>query len=165
VYDHPASPIVIENLAHRAPASFADSPLTANLRKLNFTIALGIPQGVGQFEYQPGDDSVLLQWPQDADANVLQAFKSAFYTLAPPGKGILLDNAQDGTVHPLGGMPLGLATDLHCRVKNYPGLYAIDGSILPGPGALTNPSLLITAMAERCMAALQQEMICRYNGC
>ena len=41
--------------------------------------------------------------------------------------------------------------DLDCQVFNYPGLYAVDGSIVPAnPGI--NPSLTITAMAEYAMS-------------
>jgi cholesterol oxidase len=57
------------------------------------------------------------------------------------------------TAHPLGGMQLGGgATDLYGRVSGYPGLYAIDGSILPGNVGGANPSFTITALAERCIA-------------
>ena len=55
-----------------------------------------------------------------------------------------------GTAHPLGGVPLGLATDLDCRVQGYDHLYAVDGSIVPGCGAAaTSPSVLISALAQR----------------
>ncbi|MEY4582210.1 MAG: hypothetical protein RL701_6913 [Pseudomonadota bacterium] len=48
----------------------------------------------------------------------------------------------------VGGCPLGRATDPYGRVPNYPGLYIMDGSLLPvGIGA--NPSLTITALSER----------------
>ena len=56
------------------------------------------------------------------------------------------------TAHLMGGVPMG-RTDaegvvgLDFQVHNYPGLYVIDGSIMPGnPGV--NPSLTITALAE-----------------
>jgi cholesterol oxidase len=43
--------------------------------------------------------------------------------------------------------------DVHCEVFNYPGLYVIDGSIVPAnPGV--NPSLTITALAEYAMSAI-----------
>jgi len=60
------------------------------------------------------------------------------------------------TAHILGGCPIGKTPaegviSLECQVHGYPGLYVIDGSILPGnPGV--NPSLTITAMAEFAMA-------------
>ena len=62
------------------------------------------------------------------------------------------------TAHLLGGCPFGRnaeegVVDVGCQVHNYPGLYAIDGSIVPGnPGV--NPSLTITAMAEYAMSGI-----------
>jgi cholesterol oxidase len=56
------------------------------------------------------------------------------------------------TAHLLGGCPFGSSAregviSLDGEVHGYPGLYVIDGSIVPGnPGV--NPSLTITAMAE-----------------
>ncbi|HQR17066.1 MAG TPA: GMC oxidoreductase, partial [Gemmatimonadales bacterium] len=60
------------------------------------------------------------------------------------------------TAHILGGCPFGTSAadgvvGLDCQVHNYPGLYAIDGSIVPAnPGV--NPSLTITALAEYAMS-------------
>jgi cholesterol oxidase len=60
------------------------------------------------------------------------------------------------TAHILGGCPLGEndqdgVVDVHFQVHNYPGLYVVDGSIMPGnPGV--NPSLTITALAEYAMS-------------
>jgi cholesterol oxidase len=60
------------------------------------------------------------------------------------------------TAHILGGCPIGDdaqegVVDEKFRVHNYPGLYVVDGSIMPGnPGI--NPSLTITALAEYAMS-------------
>jgi cholesterol oxidase len=56
------------------------------------------------------------------------------------------------TVHPVGGCELGKATDLYGRVCGYQGLYAVDGSIVPGNIGGAKPSLRIAAMAERSLA-------------
>lgn len=56
------------------------------------------------------------------------------------------------TAHILGGVPVGEdeqegVVDANFQVFNYPGLYVIDGSVVPAnPGV--NPSLTITALAE-----------------
>lgn len=56
------------------------------------------------------------------------------------------------TAHILGGCPFGRSAqdgviDLDCQIHHYPGLYVVDGAIMPAnPGV--NPSLTITALAE-----------------
>lgn len=60
------------------------------------------------------------------------------------------------TAHILGGVPFGESADdgviaANCEIHNYPGLFVIDGSIVPAnPGV--NPSLTITALAEYAMS-------------
>jgi cholesterol oxidase len=62
------------------------------------------------------------------------------------------------TAHILGGCPFGLnagegVVGLDCQVHGYPGLYVVDGSIVPAnPGV--NPSLTITALAEYAMSQI-----------
>ncbi len=62
------------------------------------------------------------------------------------------------TAHILGGCPFGRddkegVVDLNCQLHNYPGLYTVDGSIVPAnPGV--NPSLTITALAEYAMSCV-----------
>ncbi len=63
------------------------------------------------------------------------------------------------TAHILGGCPFGEddqegVIDLNCQIHNYPGLYVVDGSIVPAnPGV--NPSLTITALAEYAMSRVK----------
>jgi cholesterol oxidase len=76
--------------------------------------------------------------------------------------GIPLGSLNEGllnipmTAHILGGVPFGLSDqdgviDLNCEIHNYPGLFVVDGSIMPAnPGV--NPSLTITALAEYAMS-------------
>ena len=62
------------------------------------------------------------------------------------------------TAHILGGCPIGKTwddsvVDETFMVHRYPGLYVIDGSVLPGnPGV--NPSLTITALAEYALSKI-----------
>jgi len=62
------------------------------------------------------------------------------------------------TAHILGGCPFGRdaeegVIDLDCQAHNYPGLYIVDGSIVPAnPGV--NPSLTIAALAEYAMSCV-----------
>lgn len=63
------------------------------------------------------------------------------------------------TAHLMGGVPFGKndhegVIGLDFQVFNYPGLYVVDGSIMPAnPGV--NPSLTITALAEYAMSKIE----------
>ncbi len=64
------------------------------------------------------------------------------------------------TAHILGGCRFGRdaslgVIDLDCQIHGYPGLYVVDGSIMPGnPGV--NPSLTIAALAEQAMSRVEE---------
>jgi cholesterol oxidase len=55
------------------------------------------------------------------------------------------------TRNPLGGMVMGQSTDFGGKSLDYPNLYCVDGSVLPGTACLASPALTITANAERCL--------------
>jgi len=65
------------------------------------------------------------------------------------------------TAHILGGAPIGENVEdgvinEDFEVHNYPGLYIIDGSVMPAnPGV--NPSLTITALAEYAMSKVEKK--------
>ena len=86
---------------------------------------------------------------------------------AQKSRGIALGSLTEGlldvalTAHVLGGCPFGDDADegvigLDCQVHNYPGLYVVDGSIIPAnPGV--NPSLTIAAFAEYAMSLVPEK--------
>jgi len=65
------------------------------------------------------------------------------------------------TAHLMGGVPFGRdenegVIDLDFQVFNYPGLYVMDGSVMPAnPGV--NPSLTIAALAEYAMSKIEKK--------
>jgi cholesterol oxidase len=95
----------------------------------------------------------------DAGHDVTRAF--AEKTNGVP-MGSLGENLLDypTTAHILGGCPMGKDSskgviDESLQVHEYPGLYIIDGSVIPAnPGV--NPSLTITALAEYAMSKIPQ---------
>ena len=69
---------------------------------------------------------------------------------------VILDTTT--TAHILGGCPMGASADdavidVQNRVFNYSGLYVVDASMIPANLGV-NPSLTITALAERAMAQI-----------
>src|SRR5262249_40011979 len=63
------------------------------------------------------------------------------------------------TAHILGGCPFGETSasgviGLDMQVHNYPGLYVVDGSVVPANPPV-NPSLTIAALAEYAMSQIE----------
>ena len=93
----------------------------------------------------------------DAGHDVVRAFAER---ISGAALGSLAENAFNIpiTAHILGGAPTGQnagegVVNENFEVHNYPGLYIIDGSIMPAnPGV--NPSLTITALAEYAMSKI-----------
>ncbi|MFC6021489.1 GMC oxidoreductase [Plantactinospora solaniradicis] len=138
----------------------------------------GICAPVGHFEYIPLTDDVRLIWPPDGDLAAQRAIRATLRQLVtgsaapgplppPTGIGVLdgllslaaaapyglldMNGLEPYTFHPLGGAVLGQACDGFGRVAGYPGLYVVDGALIPGSTAACNPALTIAALAERCL--------------
>ncbi|MEV4128261.1 GMC oxidoreductase [Nocardia sp. NPDC049707] len=111
----------------------------------------------GRFVYNPTDGSVDLQWPPDGAAGYLARAQEVNNKLScdcpSPNRAILEPDASF-TPHPLGGAVIGRATDAYGRVRGYRGLYVMDGAAVPGSSGTVNPSLTISALAERNIEAI-----------
>ncbi|WP_442943417.1 GMC oxidoreductase [Nocardia sp. NBC_00565] len=106
----------------------------------------------GRFVYNPTNGRVDLQWPDNGAADYLARAqevndKAACHclTIALP----VMGGDASFTSHPLGGAVIGRATDGYGRVFGYRGLYVMDGAAVPGSTGTVNPSLTISALAER----------------
>jgi cholesterol oxidase len=119
----------------------------------------------GSIDYNPALGRAELNYPHgEADSDVDargRRFAGRFHERADvahgyPANGIpiyprLAGFGSAATFHGLGGMVMGLACSYEGRVAGYDNMYVVDGSLIPGSTALVNPSLTITAVAERCM--------------
>ncbi|GAB6039740.1 GMC family oxidoreductase N-terminal domain-containing protein [Endothiovibrio diazotrophicus] len=165
-------------LAPVSVESYADWS-TEGEQGLVASIGMSTPPALGRFTYDPAADDVLLYWPAGAPAteNVIAAGQDTYERLALAwgmsrrdvravrhghvemregssqrrGRGAAGSAPVEGgvTAHPLGGVVLDRATDNIGTVCNYPGLYVMDGALMPGHTGCTNPALTIAAMAER----------------
>lgn len=115
----------------------------------------------GQFSYQPATQSVTLNWAANGNADALEVCRKFNAKIATasrtlPGAGPFFGSVSglDFTAHPLGGAVLGKVTDAYGRVKGHPGLYVMDGALMPGSVGAVNPSLTISALAERNIEAI-----------
>ena len=108
-----------------------------------------------RFQYDPATDSTTLLWPKEGNADVVAATREmnnriAEASLTLPGLlGVVPDVNDSFTAHPLGGAILGQAADAHGRLLGYDRLYVMDGAMINGSTGAVNPSLTISALAER----------------
>jgi cholesterol oxidase len=126
---------------------------------LNILLMVGqaFNEYTGEFVYQENSDTVQLNWANNGLEQSKEAMTN-FISKMNNANGSDLDKnfIKEGvsskfTYHPLGGAVLNQSSDSYGRLKGYKNLYAIDGSMLPGNCAMVNPTLTITALAERCM--------------
>ena len=113
----------------------------------------------GSFAYDASTDSTDLVWPASGNADAVAATRvvnnrvaAASWTLPAQLPPLVSDVFAGFTAHPLGGAVLGKATDNYGRVLGHPGLYVMDGALIPGNAGAVNPSLTISALAERNVA-------------
>ncbi len=132
-------------------------PVGIDLRTL-LLVGLVKMESRGHFTYNASKDKVELIWPHQNDETGVEAMKNLVGRLNSANGGkldysfIKSGVSKDFTYHPLGGIPMGKATDAYGRVMNYDNLYVQDGSLLPGSSGLVNPALTIAALCERNMA-------------
>jgi cholesterol oxidase len=119
---------------------------------------------------QTTDTSIELYWhdgllhsrhsstPPPVHIPVIEDFVDRVAKKLDSGEGALLFEAinRNASAHFVGGIPIGEssesgAVDPYLRLFGQPGLHVMDGSVMPAnPGV--NPSLTITALAERAMS-------------
>jgi len=109
----------------------------------------------GNFVYNNKTDKVELVWNKSYNSEVIDATRHVHdrildATNMVPGVPLVRNDVEAGfTAHPLGGAVIGNATDAYGRLYGYSGLYVMDGAAIPGSTGAVNPSLTISALAER----------------
>jgi cholesterol oxidase len=146
----------IDNWA--AGGAFAEvAPLPTGIETYaSFYLSITKTPNRAQFTWNPAAGKVDLNWQTAWKEVSINAAKSIFDRI----------NSKEGTIyrtdlfgvykiwgdhltyHPLGGAVLNKATDNYGRLHGYPGLYVMDGSLIPGT-TVVNPFVTITALAER----------------
>jgi cholesterol oxidase len=120
------------------------------------------PEG-GKFVYNPVTDQAELKWDKGQNDPAVKSARFVFDKLNAANltsykpemfRGQeLLDNT---TYHPVGGCPMGEATDDYGRVRGYERLYIADGSLIPA-SIVSNPALTVAALAERNIERIMTE--------
>ncbi|CAM3362965.1 GMC oxidoreductase [Nocardioides dubius] len=131
-------------------ASIPPVPLLVN--NLTMMVGFGVSQGRGEFRYDSWTKSAKLHWPASGDVPVHDAITARVERIAKNTGGIIdTHKIVPSTWHPLGGANMGVVCDLDGRVEENPGLYVLDGALIPGSTAACNPSMTIAAVAERAL--------------
>ncbi|MGP4043172.1 GMC oxidoreductase [Streptomyces sp. 2A115] len=151
----------IDNWA--AGGAFAEvAPLPTGIETYaSFYLSITKNPNRAQFSWNAGAGKVDLNWQTAWKQPSIDMAKSIFDKI----------NAKEGTIyrtdlfgtnktwgdhltyHPLGGAVLNRATDNYGRLHGHPGLYVIDGALIPGNTSV-NPFVTITALAERNIEAI-----------
>lgn len=127
----------------------ASLPPSPNLRS-TMMVGFGVSKGRGKFVYDSAKDDAILHWPSGADDTLYRRIQQRATKIAGSSS-FLTDttSAVTSTWHALGGASMGTVCDLSGRVHGHPGLYVLDGALMPGTTAACNPSMTIAAIAER----------------
>jgi cholesterol oxidase len=148
----------IDNWADPAGPVFAEiAPFPAGT-ELWISLYLAITKNPqrGRFVFNTGTGQTDLTWQTAQNQPAIDAAKRVFDAInTRQGTvyrtdlfGVSKTWGDDLTYHPLGGCVLNQATDNYGRLSEYPGLYVMDGSLIPGSTGV-NPFVTITALAER----------------
>ncbi|WP_127782953.1 GMC family oxidoreductase [Rhodococcus sp. X156] len=116
-------------------------------------VGYGVSESRGSFRYDSATDNAVLHWPKDGDTAIQTGHIDPIVRRIAGPASIVTDTNDyfPSTWHPLGGASMGTVCDLEGRVHDQPGLYVLDGALLPGSAAACNPSMTIAAVAERAM--------------
>lgn len=154
IVDYNGRPITLENW-YIPGATSSDIGILASL-------GLVLDDTRGRFVYNPLSNTVELEWAANAN-DAAQERARVINRKAAAASGAIVPPYWEAnatfTAHPLGGAVLGRVTDAYGRVDGYRGLYVMDGAAVPGSTGTVNPSLTISALAER-----NVEAIIRHGG-
>lgn len=122
---------------------------------------------LGRYWYAPWKRKLSMRWDYRRSEKVYQAMASLHQDLARATKAVAFTPATWTalkniiTPHPLGGCGMAASVergvvDHRCEVFEYPGLYVMDGAVVPEALGL-NPSRTILAIAERATKIMLDE--------
>ncbi|WP_457033515.1 GMC oxidoreductase [Kitasatospora sp. P5_F3] len=125
------------------------------------TFAMQVADPVGRFAYDAATDLVGLTYPND-DARLDGVLDGVLQRLNAANPGTRTYNTTAAfTSHPLGGAVLGKVCGPDGEVFGHPGLFVVDGSLIPGSTGAVTPALTVTALAARTVSRAVRTIQCR----
>ncbi|BCL38987.1 GMC oxidoreductase [Nostoc sp. MS1] len=142
--DNPIAPVILE--------AFQALPFIP--QGLIPVLGQGISKPEGYLTYNFSTGSADLFWSSNS-ADRQKNAQALLYTYQrlnqANGTNLAAPPDYSSTAHPLGGAIIGQVCNTHGQVFGYPNLFVVDGALIPGSTACSNPSLTIAALAERSM--------------
>lgn len=153
---------------HRFFAEIAPMPVFGSHTAMYLVV--NALQKFGKLRYNPAEDRIIPEWNKEHTGYMRE--NAAFFldkmnTHGSKGWGghtyknntiLFSDNGIDEKIcyHPLGGCVWGKATDRYGQLRNNPGIFVTDGTLIPGSLGV-NPYVTITALAELCAADILKD--------
>lgn len=145
---------VVNGTFSLGPLDAAAAAVNKSALKMGVT---SVDDARGTFRYRPERGQAVLDWPVGGNGAVAANCVRIAHNLARhsslPIEAVLYE-PDIAWAHGLGGATLGAACDTYGRVEGYKNLYVNDGAMLPGSAGAANPTLTITALAERNVAQI-----------
>lgn len=149
-FDNPVAPVTVEIGA--AAFGYECNCMICPSSSLN--------DGFGSLSWDPSAERTVLRWDEANGATGVAAgeWVTEQLNLANGGtQAPLPGQTRRSTFHPLGGVVMGRAADSFGRVDGHPGLYCVDGALIPGSTPTANPAWTIAAIAERALDTIVRE--------
>ena len=148
--DNPIAPVTIEH----APAAFG-----AECHCL-YQPSSGICDELAECAWDPATAQMTIDWHDDYSRTAREAAADTIARMNAAAGGEVqraIGSRGTTTCHPGGGCVCGRAPDVYGRVSGHPGLYVLDGSLVPGSTPGANPCFTIAALAERAIDTILRE--------
>ncbi|MEV5643450.1 GMC oxidoreductase [Streptomyces flaveolus] len=116
-------------------------------------LGMTIPDRFGRW-VRTSDGRVRLEWRAQYDSGARPQTDEVISQVArhlPHATIVPQPHVRPLVAHPVGGTWIGRATDPYGRLRGYPGLYCLDGALMPGSTGAVNPALTVAAVVEYCL--------------
>jgi cholesterol oxidase len=140
------------------PTGFMHSPTPITGEFSQLQMGMCVPDKNSKARYRVLSDGIDVNWSRNDNEQSHQALLETMHKMTNVGGGKINDLGIMGTWHPLGGATMGTACSELGEVYGAPGLFVVDGALIPGSTGAANPSLTIGANAERIMDRLIDQL-------
>lgn len=154
------SSVMVHNTSGTVGVMHSPLPLPLGGRDIP-CLGMTIPDRFGRW-VRNSDGRVQLEWKAEYDSGGRPQTEQVISQVArylPDAAVVSQPHDRPLVTHPVGGAWIGRATDPYGRLHGHPGLYCLDGALMPGSTGAVNPALTIAAVAEYCLDHIIPEFL------